>query len=369
MVASAVKPLCIDKIRCDGGTQMRAELSVDVYMDYRDKILAGTEFPPLDVFYDGSEYWLADGFHRFYGHREAKRASVKCTIHNGTVRDAILFAVGANEDHGLRRSPADKKNAILALLNDKEWGKRSSRWIAEACKVSTTTVEARRKELESGVQLDTSTKRTGKDGKSQSAAKPNKTKPQASVTGTAANSSADSPPDLPTEGPDSQAEHGSQDSGGAGECPKDAHEWVEDGVDEYCRKCKVGRKDIESPPVVVEIEGGDSFDPANIEAHNQSFAAAFAAKVKAHNLEIERFARRIMDAFADPPASVWLDESRLGIALDQIKSACATIRQAKAHDKPCPKCDGKGTITGKPCKRCHAVGYMPERTYEMAGGQ
>lgn len=121
-------------------------------------------------------------------------------------------------------------------------------------------------------------------------------------------------------------------------------------------------------PEIVPIDP-NGFDPANIEAHNESFAANFAAKVKQHNLEIERFARSIMEAFADPPASVWLDESRLGIAMDQIKSACATIRQAKAHDKPCPKCSGNGSHTGKPCKWCHGVGYMPERSYEMAGGQ
>jgi hypothetical protein len=148
-----------------------------------------------------------------------------------------------------------------------------------------------------------------------------------------------------------------------GTCPNGECKFV-DGV---CEKCH----DPESAtiPEVVPLDTGADFDPANIDAHNKSFAANFAAKVKAHNLEIERFARSIMEAFADPPASVWLDESRLGIALDQIKSACATIRQAKAHDKPCPKCDGKGTVTGKPCKFCKGVGYLPERSYEMAGGQ
>lgn len=176
----SVKPLAIDLIRCDGGTQMRAELSVDVYMDYRDKILAGVEFPPLDVFYDGSEYWLADGFHRFYGHREAKKASVKCVVHNGTVRDAILFAVGANAAHGLRRSNPDKHNCVTTLLNDLEWVKWSDRKIAEQAAVSNVMVSSIRKELlEVNSSPAAKTKdepKIGKDGKARKAPAPKKPK-------------------------------------------------------------------------------------------------------------------------------------------------------------------------------------------------
>ena len=163
------KTLAIDLIRTDGGTQMRAELDRDVYLDYRDKMLAGVEFPPLDVFFDGSTYWLADGFHRFYGAREAKRGSVKATVHNGTQRDAILFAVGANTSHGLRRSNADKRNCVLALLNDEMWVKWSGEKIAEAAAVSANFVSEVKKQLSSDESsLVAKTKdepKLGKDGK------------------------------------------------------------------------------------------------------------------------------------------------------------------------------------------------------------
>lgn len=122
-------------------------------------------------------------------------------------------------------------------------------------------------------------------------------------------------------------------------------------------------------PEIVPIDPND-FDPANIEEHNRTFAANFAAKVKAHNLAIDRYCRRITETFeADIPLGAWLDDSRVGMARDAINSAVATLRQAKAHDKPCPKCDGKGTNTGKPCKNCRGVGYMPKVSYEMAGGK
>jgi hypothetical protein len=362
-----IKPLAIDLIRCDGGTQMRAELSVDVYMDYRDKILAGVEFPPLDVFFDGSEYWLADGFHRFYGHREAKKASVKCNVHNGTVRDAILFAVGANDDHGLKRSPQDKKNSVFALLGDKEWGKRSSNWIAEKCRISHNTVEAYRKDFAnlSNDKLSEPEPRVGKDGKARKAPTKSAIKSQASVTGSDTKTSVAAPPDsLPSVGTVNRTDSGSQGDGDAGECPKGGpHDFLEGA----CIKCCEPDGSI---PEVVPMEGGDSFDPANIEAHSKSFAAAFAAKVKQHNLEIERYARRVSDSFeAQIPLGAWLDDSRVGMARDSINAAVATLRQAKAHDKPCPKCDGKGENTGKPCKSCRGVGFMPKVSYEMAGGK
>lgn len=141
------KPIAIDLIRTDGGTQMRAELDKDVYLDYRDKWLAGVEFPAVDLFHDGADYWLADGFQRYFGAKEAKRASLPANVHTGTQRDALLFATGANSAHGLRRSNADKRKAVETLLNDPEWVTWSDRKIAEQAAVSNVFVSEIRKQL------------------------------------------------------------------------------------------------------------------------------------------------------------------------------------------------------------------------------
>jgi hypothetical protein len=53
----------------------------------------------------------------------------------GTRRDAILYSVGANETHGLRRTNEDKRRAVLTLLSDGEWSKWSDREIARLCAV------------------------------------------------------------------------------------------------------------------------------------------------------------------------------------------------------------------------------------------
>ena len=51
-------------IRCDGGTQPREAINDAVVSEYAERIAEGDSFPPVTVYYDGSDYWLADGFHR-----------------------------------------------------------------------------------------------------------------------------------------------------------------------------------------------------------------------------------------------------------------------------------------------------------------
>lgn len=130
----------IADIRVNGGTQSRATLDRGVVSDYAEAVRDGATFPPIIVFFDGSSYWLADGFHRYEAYSAAQVYDVPADVRQGTQRDAILFSVGANASHGLRRTDADKRRAILTLLEDKEWGLWSNREIARQCGVSPVTV-------------------------------------------------------------------------------------------------------------------------------------------------------------------------------------------------------------------------------------
>lgn len=131
-------------IKVDGGTQSRAVLNQTVVDEYADALAEGVSFPPVVVFYDGQAHWLADGFHRFRAHEKLGLAEIAADVRQGTRRDAILFSVGANETHGLRRTNEDKRRAVLTLLNDAEWAKWSDREIARRCNVSDKTVGALR---------------------------------------------------------------------------------------------------------------------------------------------------------------------------------------------------------------------------------
>lgn len=132
----AEKTLPMDVIRIDGGTQSRTRIHEDMVDQYATLIEEGTIFPPGVAFFDGKEYWLADGFHRYHALRKNKRASMVCRIVNGTVREAILYSFGANGTHGMPLSAEDKRHIVTEMLNDFEWSTWGDREIARACHVS-----------------------------------------------------------------------------------------------------------------------------------------------------------------------------------------------------------------------------------------
>ena len=72
---------------------------------------------------------------------DAEIKEMDCEIKKGTRRDAIIFSVGSNDKHGLRRNNADKENAVLKLLGDPEWSVWSDNMIAQKCKVSNHLVK------------------------------------------------------------------------------------------------------------------------------------------------------------------------------------------------------------------------------------
>lgn len=130
----------ITQIRIDGNTQNRAEIDQGVVNEYAEAIIEGAKFPPVTLFHDGVDYWLADGFHRYHAHNKIEALDIDADVKNGTYRDARLFSFGVNALHGLRRSNADKRKAVVSMLGDEEWGQWSDRKIADACSVSHTFV-------------------------------------------------------------------------------------------------------------------------------------------------------------------------------------------------------------------------------------
>lgn len=153
------------EVRCDGGTQSRAFMSAQLIMDYRQLLREGVVFDPVVVFYDGANYWMADGFHRWQAHKDEGRAKILCAVKQGDKRAAILYSVSANAKHGLKRCNADKKRAVEMLLEDEEWREKSDRWIAEKCEVSQPFVSSVRKQSTDNRYQLRDEKRLGLDGK------------------------------------------------------------------------------------------------------------------------------------------------------------------------------------------------------------
>lgn len=137
----------LEQIRIDGGTQSRVELNQETVAEYAQAFTDGAQFPPVVVFFDGASYWLADGFHRYFGARDAGESAIAVQVINGTQRDAVLYSLKANATHGLKRTNADKRKAVETLLKDAEWAAWSDRKIAEVCGVGYSLVSDVRKAI------------------------------------------------------------------------------------------------------------------------------------------------------------------------------------------------------------------------------
>lgn len=134
----------LDRIRLDGGTQPRSSIDLDLVQAYAIDMAKGDPLPPVALFYDGQDYWLADGFHRYHAAKLNDRTAITSLVRQGTQRDAILYSAGANADHGWRRTKEDKRRAVQRLLDDPEWASWSDREIARHCRVDHKTVAAQR---------------------------------------------------------------------------------------------------------------------------------------------------------------------------------------------------------------------------------
>ena len=134
------KVMNIGALVLDEKLQSRTEIDETTVAEYADNIKAGDEFPAVLVYFDGINYYLTDGYHRYHAHKRAEKVSILCDVVNGTFRDAILRATGVNSKHGMRRTHADKRKAVMTLLDDLEWMDWSNAEIARHCNVSATFV-------------------------------------------------------------------------------------------------------------------------------------------------------------------------------------------------------------------------------------
>ena len=131
-----------DNIEATKATQVRTKLSKEVIDAYREDLEAGAIFPPIICFAEESSQRiiLSDGFHRLYATIHAGHEEIEVELHEGGRHEALVYALGANTGHGLRRSNADKINAVRLALQDPEISQRTQQEIADICRVTRQTV-------------------------------------------------------------------------------------------------------------------------------------------------------------------------------------------------------------------------------------
>lgn len=154
-------PLALELITLDPTLQQRGRIDEHTVESYSEII---DQLPPVQVIFDGCHNWLWNGFHRYHAAKRAGRDTIEAEIVHGTRRDAILKSCSANAENGLHRSVDDKAKAVRTLLEDAEWGQKSTDWIAEQCRVSWNFANKIRREHQPEQE-----RVTGRDGKSHPA--------------------------------------------------------------------------------------------------------------------------------------------------------------------------------------------------------
>lgn len=187
--------LHLDEITADDRLQVRTQFSQEHAQRLADALLAGlehddefykrtenknlglkrrstTKMKPVHVWDDGTTQWLSRGFHRLAGYKIADIPYIPCYYHIGRFEDALLDALGSNDEAALYMTPACKRKEIrmvlsvpnLACLSDRELGRR---YHVSHSLVSTVRREMRGEGIE---QSDTMTVNRG--GKTYEAKRP-----------------------------------------------------------------------------------------------------------------------------------------------------------------------------------------------------
>jgi hypothetical protein len=139
--------LAIEEVYCDSAVQPRDQLNRSVVRDYFELMQAGETFPPLQIVAADNTFLLVDGYHRLEAAKLAKLKMIRCLVREGDRRYAILLSSKANVRHGLRRTIADKRRAVMKVLADVEWRRWSDRQIARHCRVSPPFVSQLRSKM------------------------------------------------------------------------------------------------------------------------------------------------------------------------------------------------------------------------------
>lgn len=146
-MSRSTKKVPVEEIEMDHRCQARADVDHDALKEYAAAYTAGVSLPPPEVFQVSGKLYLVDGFHRVPAAITAGVGFLRVAIvGQGTLDDAIWYATGANQAHGVRRSNADKRRAVRMALEMR--ADESNRAIAAHCGVSDDLVAKVRKEFE-----------------------------------------------------------------------------------------------------------------------------------------------------------------------------------------------------------------------------
>lgn len=160
-----MKKIKIDAIRIDGGTQCRLVIDQPTVYSYLESMKEGDEFPLMETVFDGSTYWLTDGFHRYHAFKLLGIKEIEVKYKPGTLQDAQIEALKANGKHGKPLTNEDKRNKVEMALKIEGFDKKTDYEIAKICGVSKPFVAAIRNPIAKEKQSEAMLKHVAKKAK------------------------------------------------------------------------------------------------------------------------------------------------------------------------------------------------------------
>ena len=152
----------IQSLTFDLDLQVRVRINDEQVTQYAECMASETEmqgFPPVEIFYDGVKYWLADGHHRRAAAEKAGHTKVWAIVKSGTRADALWAAIIGNGKQGFGLTTNDRKRAIMLAIQ--QWPDRSNRMIAEAVGCSRDSVRRMRDEISTGADAPVEKDKSG----------------------------------------------------------------------------------------------------------------------------------------------------------------------------------------------------------------
>jgi hypothetical protein len=135
----------LSAVSLDTNIQCRASINMDTVAQYAADMEEGAVFPAVVLFGTADCAYPGDGWHRIMAAQQVGYKEIDADLRPGGIKDALRHALGANRDHGLRRTNADKRRAVEIAA--REFPDLSSRAIAELCGVGDQMVGAVRDQV------------------------------------------------------------------------------------------------------------------------------------------------------------------------------------------------------------------------------
>jgi transposase-like protein len=160
--AAGTSDIDLRLIQRDQSIQGRVQVNTSVVAQYAELMRLGVQFPPIRLWYNGTTYWLSDGFHRVAAAERVGASAISAQVFPGTKDDAIWDSFGANVTHGLRRTSADVRLVLERAVGHPRGMQLSNNQLARHLGVAESTLRRWRTQASSFEDTIRLAKRGGK---------------------------------------------------------------------------------------------------------------------------------------------------------------------------------------------------------------